>query len=1036
MAAPAAAALPMTTSRHLYDMDELHSASIISARTGNVFNKGFVDVEADLSGRSEDAWRWNMQVLTDEIGLADHLLPLYFLIARMRWTDAISEYGANQQPKKTSMKQLKALSHVVPKARELLVAASVLVTRSPKSRLVASAMLPTMVKNDTFERLADVWQNIAPAVNEAIAVAPRVPSTWKPVAWLLDVADQPITAPGNLVRQDAGNVFALDPFRLGCLWLHLLRETSTLWAKTAAITKQQDDDVHKNAETGTAAAAPDNTTSSAASTIVAEAEASETLLLAATHLLMSIDLVERRVLPDEAARPTFAFMPLHQDQNLKKWQKYFPEIVENSDVSRKVARLAFWRRPIAWMWSTLLSQIPLPLAPSVLTVLSLLELLAQGIANERTIPILAVLLTARRDTLDWTRMTHVDLLALTREPEVARVLDLYSEYPATEALDVERLKQRRHLDLRSMVDKYCLRSGYTKADANTGFALMAYDSSTLHLDLAAHWPSEELLKSHGPVVVPGLSSAEVLHRHLTESLKIVQPATAVTAVVADRFADESAQLYETILADRGLFHARAAQILKWAYKSVWHTQCRTLFSPKPCPAKQQQTPQDDEPEEGDGTTAHPDGENDDDGRENRVNEDGDDESAPKNTKKKQPPQKKQAPAKGGAAAKKTAPSAKKAAATRKRKRASATDGADDNVEVDVKGAAADGAVDESGQQQQDAGESSSEVSAIKRAKTMVTVLRTVCGDNIHTLDATEVDNIMRLQLAQLPTSASKKFVLISPQYVYKGPFAEGVVGDIKTVLRSVFRTHVMRRIWASTAPATAGETTLPTTSASLVRETTVAYDADHGAFYLRTQNIATTDPAQWTGEVRELKTHDQLPVTIVDREKLGVQQVVKRMDDTAVSKCTVEILKNLMQRYLLGNGDAHLGNFILNDRGVVLAVDFEDEREKIPLLGQMEEPTLIDCLFSKKHSQKDMALVDRWLHQHADALHAHLSAITAAAKKEESNTAASPLSVATGLQEVAALASEHDIALSVATLQARVSTLHHCMTAYYVNNEK
>jgi len=1037
-------------SHHLYRMDELRSASSHAVREGRIFDKGFVDVEVDLSGHGEDVWRWNVHSMVKDVGIANPMLPLFLLLLRHRWVTSIEEYAK----KNPHLKQIKRVSHVVPDARVPLIAPGVLLSRSPKSRLVTSCVAPSLMMISSSSSSASAEMD-ATHMNAILELSAQLEQGSSPSAlltphdvqaslWFSDLEKQPVQPSAILNRTDSQHVRALDPVRIGHLWTYLLRHTSQLWSvvKKARLVADESDKSAKASPNGEVSAGNGSLSEERVAVDVAinEAEKSESLLLTVTHMVLSLDLIEHRTLPAEAARPTFAIVPLHQDTSLRQWQKYFTDILENKDVSSKMKRLPFWRRPIPWMWATLLKTIPAKSGPPIIVIMTLLELLAQGLANERFTPILAVLLTVRHEVLEW-KPTNVDLAKLAEEADVKPILNLYVECPATEVLTADSLKQQRKLDLRTYADRYCVRGYPGSVDTRDTFWQHAKEHVGLDLKQLG-WVDEDALKSHGPSVVAADNTSTPLKLYFDRVGQLknnisgtlhAENQTALGRVLEDRNAEKNARLYLCIEDEKGAFHARIMQMNKAAYKNVWQQQMDSLFKSYACtvPAKKSGAANSAVmiPDDMEGVSAVMPG----DASLSSSNGGGDDNSTLTTAKKSRSAKKTSSASskrskssvsnkndrdsdESIAAGASSSSSTKKAdTASKKRKRPIVTDN-----DIDKTAVASATVDDVSGEPR---GVEEDDAPAPKRRKkatfatdggnqlTEELMLKQISAVlrkqfDVSSVDNEEMDVIMELKIAQLPTSSFKKFVMVTPKYVYKGPFSEDHVNDMTTLARSLFRLQVLKAPWLQDA---------------LVPETTLVYDEARRSYMLRTRNLASTPASAWKGEVHALKTHEQLKATIVNRESMGITQASKKMSDVVVTKSADNIFANLLMRYMLAMGDAHLGNFILNTQGVLMAVDFEDQRENLPLLGQIQEPTLLSCLFSKVPAFKDLSIMTQWIDQHFDALVAFLQSIRDI------------------LPDIVATSKAYEcsgLVMSLEMLQARWSTLDHCFRQWSKNKKR
>jgi len=197
-------------------------------------------------------------------------------------------------------------------------------------------------------------------------------------------------------------------------------------------------------------------------------------------------------------------------------------------------------------------------------------------------------------------------------------------------------------------------------------------------------------------------------------------------------------------------------------------------------------------------------------------------------------------------------------------------------------------------------------------------------------------------LAQLPTGRAKKFIYVTPTKVYKGPFDATSAKDVNVLQRALYRINRMKG-WGDT----------------ILLDQELVYNEEESKLYLCSDFIGSVvDPHKWKIEGKELNTHKGCgPVNILNRESTGVHQMSKLIQNPIFEGCVKQCIIDLAARYLIGSGDAHLGNIICSSDGKsVVAIDIEENRENIPTKSENNKLTLLDCIFikGKNPSKRDV----------------------------------------------------------------------------------
>lgn len=1084
-------------SKHLYDLEELRCASQHAARQGNVADKGFVDVELDLSGESKEVWKCNAQTIVEDIGVANPTILIQFMLLRKFWTTLVTKYAADvAKDQKVPTKDMFKYSFKVADAQRVLVSMSVLVTRSVKCGLSRSAVVGSMMDATHAEKLDTIYR-----VNNLDRV-----DLESPVSWFSELT-APSAALGSLVKisptmdnvegnSAKTNVNVLDPIQVGKVWYYCLKSSIAAWTtvKNASISAASDEEREK---------------------CVQNAQTAERVLLAATQLVFDLEYVEQRDVIDVATRPLYAFVPLQQDKMLSKWLQYFPEIMENSDCSCKMKKPAFWRRLTPHIWSTLLVVIPKSLGGLRLTLLSLLELIAEGLTDDRTTAVCAVLITARSSVCDST-MTQVNPADICKDPVVSNILELYnntydvlSDVSADTAIST--LHARRRLDLRPYVDRTCLRGDGSGKDTRLDLARYIATRCAAHVrnsfaNDANAWSEDAIAKSHGRAVVESIAPNVPLPRvegdktvnssttppplkssntALYRSLEILKHQVPRSNGCADYYEPEYHSILLGIESTKSIHQTKPTMMQKWRYKHIVHKHLQVLLTMQQYVSKTlNATPLNDNNKmsratknnHGKSNASKSITNNNDNKKDNNVVADADENGSTLNTVRNKKSKNQETASEIGSfrtisepdtetamdvdeisgnapltidsrpkkhtASSSVRPNAKKTGARRKqkndphsdqcstddadhdgiesvapknnmeskkRKRRSPTKETDSSDKGEQGSHATHGGVDGDGDD--DCNEANDRTmpkpAGAKKRKngepeSSVDEMHKMLHEWFHVEELGDdgTNAIEQLILAQTPTSHTKKFVIIGAKHVYKGPFLEENYSDMACLVRCLFRVQIMRS---------------QLLQEDLVHDMTIVYNPENRVYYLRMLNIATTPNSTWAASPKQLKTHNNAQVNIIERDVLGIFVVAKKMDSAAVHEKASMILANLMARYVLAIGDSHLGQFITNTKNEVVAIDFEDQREMLPLLGQIQEPLFVDCLFSKKPNQKDMAIVDKWIHDNVDSLVDYCDMIASLAKPIEC---------------VAKRYNAMGLRLSEETILARVQTLKHTLKPY------
>jgi hypothetical protein len=235
-------------------------------------------------------------------------------------------------------------------------------------------------------------------------------------------------------------------------------------------------------------------------------------------------------------------------------------------------------------------------------------------------------------------------------------------------------------------------------------------------------------------------------------------------------------------------------------------------------------------------------------------------------------------------------------------------------------------------------------------------------------DQQEQANILDYPLAQKPTSTTKKFVVVAPDYVYRGPFDAKNEKDLDTIQRTIQRTFRMRKSWKDVLVTPQILVGVKDSEKNTLR------------YYVRSKNFGNGDSESWQIEKHQLKTHGNVSVNILTRSPTSSGTTKASSDvGTAMKLFGPAIVKHLCAAYLMGCGDPGLGNVILTYKPKsidtedeetlgkstkisklptdVFAVDVEGTREQIPI-GKGR--TLVELLFVPG-KQPPKAVLDEFL---------------------------------------------------------------------------
>lgn len=147
-------------SKHFYELCEVRAAREQTARWGDVVQKGFWDVETDLSKNGKDVWTTNLSLAVTDIGLANPTLVVYLLICYNRWFSVIREnlHGDDTQ------------SYLDEDARRMLICSGMYVSTSKKSRIVSNVALASQtLSKEEIENEANNLQEKYLTASESIA---------------------------------------------------------------------------------------------------------------------------------------------------------------------------------------------------------------------------------------------------------------------------------------------------------------------------------------------------------------------------------------------------------------------------------------------------------------------------------------------------------------------------------------------------------------------------------------------------------------------------------------------------------------------------------------------------------------------------------------------------------------------------------------------------------------------------------------------------------------------------------------------------
>lgn len=192
--------------------------------------------------------------------------------------------------------------------------------------------------------------------------------------------------------------------------------------------------------------------------------------------------------------------------------------------------------------------------------------------------------------------------------------------------------------------------------------------------------------------------------------------------------------------------------------------------------------------------------------------------------------------------------------------------------------------------------------------------------------------------AQKRTSASKKHVYVTEQYVYKGPYQKG-----SKRLHTLLARHKLL--------------------GGLLSDVTVqpycVVEWEDGC-YLRFENVATTARSQWKlVETSTLKGREH--IKLIERSSMGIRLLSECIAELN-ERQLCQVLYHLLLRFCCAPpiGDTHLGNMLYNGKRVI-GLDLEDNRGSTDMQPQTTQPltadSFVQLLFTKKQPVKHVCLL-------------------------------------------------------------------------------
>jgi len=302
----------------------------------------------------------------------------------------------------------------------------------------------------------------------------------------------------------------LDAERVVTMFVTFLRDTADLWdnvAERRERARQQGmaagqfvNDKHRKKET--------------------RALYLEGMLLALAQMIYAIDTVEGRRMPKGAGKPQQMVKALEQRP---KWAEMWARIAGKAE--------ALCARPCTWVFESLFGIASRagasPHLPVVL--LTLLELMAQKLGNDRTCYLMAVLITVRARVIgDWS-LPRVSTDDMCRESVIADALALYDECApdSDDCRDPDAIAARRKL---TVAPRYLDRTTMRGKGRDT-LPLLQRWAEANRIDIS-NWTPDEIAKSHGPGVRLARDRSEGMPTYTSFAMD-VSPDTASVAAPTD-----------------------------------------------------------------------------------------------------------------------------------------------------------------------------------------------------------------------------------------------------------------------------------------------------------------------------------------------------------------------------------------------------------------------------------------------------------------------------------------------------------------------
>lgn len=168
--------------------------------------------------------------------------------------------------------------------------------------------------------------------------------------------------------------------------------------------------------------------------------------------------------------------------------------------------------------------------------------------------------------------------------------------------------------------------------------------------------------------------------------------------------------------------------------------------------------------------------------------------------------------------------------------------------------------------------------------------------------AKEWDEIRAMPLAHRPGGLTRKPVHISCTKHYTGPYSIRVAREYETVVRILYRVHVLHNVLGIVG----------------IQVPHVLFNPDKTEVYLVQNNIAEIDARDLEGEQdrgwdESVKLQDGRTVRIINPVYLGTCEVSKLIEFRRFDRIAVSCFELLLARYWLGIGDAQLKNLIVRD---------------------------------------------------------------------------------------------------------------------------